>query len=216
MGRIKKRFVLALSLLAMFALWTAAVRFVDVQAIGPKGACVGFARLNGAFHRRTGVHFFLYEATDWLSLIPIGICAGFGMLGLGQWIARKRLGKVDRDLLVLGGFYVLVIAAYMLFEVLVINYRPVLIDGRLEASYPSSTTLLVLCVMMTAMMQAHRRIKRCAFRNGVNLVMAAFTLFMVIGRLLSGVHWLTDIVGGALLSAGLVALYGAVYECVMK
>ena len=36
-----------------------------------------------------------------------------------------------------------------------------------------------------------------------------FSAFMVIGRLVAGVHWLTDIVGSVLLSAGLYALYRA-------
>jgi undecaprenyl-diphosphatase len=98
-------------------------------------------------------------------------------------------------------------AAYILFEYLVINYRPVLISGILEASYPSSTTLLVLTVMPTAMLQLKERIQNRAFRNCVLVLIAAFTAFMVIGRLLSGVHWLTDILGGILLSAGLVGLY---------
>ena len=115
--------------------------------------------------------------------------------------------KVDHDILVLGGFYIVVMAVYVLFEVFVVNYRPVLIQGILEASYPSSTTVLVMCVMPTAVMQLNGRIKNAALRRCAATAMTAFAAFMVIARLVSGVHWLTDIVGGALLSAGLVMMY---------
>ena len=207
MEKSKRKLGVSAALLAAFALFTAAVRCIDVQAIGPQGSRVGFAGLNGFVHRLTGVHFTLYTITDWLGLIPLAVCAGFGALGMVQWIQRKRILKVDRSILVLGGFYVVVIAAYLLFEVFVINHRPVLIEGRLEASYPSSTTVLTLCVMLTAKMQTDARIRRRGLRTCVAMLIVFFTAFMVVGRLISGVHWCTDIVGGALLSAGLVALY---------
>lgn len=197
----------ALGALAAFALWTVLLRFVDVQPIGPDGSRVGFASINGAFHALTGVHWTLYTLTDWLGLVPIGIAFGFAVLGLVQLLRRKSLLKVDRDILLLGGFYLVVLAAYVLFETVVINYRPVLIGGKLEASYPSSTTVLALCILPTAMMQLQTRIRREAVRRAVLGILAAFTVFMVAGRLISGVHWLSDITGGVLLSAGLVMLY---------
>lgn len=198
--------------LAAFLLWTAAVCLVDVQAIGPKGSEVGFAGLNGWFHALTGVHMTLYTITDWMGLIPLAVAMGFGLLGLVQWIKRKRLRKVDGSILLLGGFYLAVLAVFLLFEAFVVNYRPVLIEGVLEASYPSSTTLLTLCVMPAAMLQWKERIKDKRVRTWILGVSAGFTLFMVGGRLVSGVHWLTDIVGGVLLSAGLVLLYAAPWE----
>ena len=205
-----KNFRIAMCLMAAFALWTAAVGFVDVQAIGPQGSAGGFATLNGFFHNLTGVHMSLYLITDWLSLIPLGFVPGFALLGLVQWIKRRKLLRVDYSILVLGGFYVVVMAVFVLFELFVVNYRPVLIDGQLEASYPSSTTMLVMCVMPTAMMQLNARLRNQALRRCVTFSMATFMVFMVIGRLVSGVHWLTDIVGGALLSAGLVMLYHSI------
>ena len=81
------------------------------------------------------------------------------------------------------------------------------IEGRLEASYPSSTTLLVLCVMPTTMMQLRKRMQNPILRRCVCAVISAFIAFMVVGRLISGVQWLTDIIGGILLSAGLVIIY---------
>jgi len=198
---------IAAGLLAAFVLWTAAICFVDVQAIGPQQSTVGFAALNGFVHTLTGVHMTLYVITDWLGLVPLAFAAGFALLGLAQWMQRRKLLHVDYSILVLGGFYIVVIAIFFLFERFVINYRPVLINGCLEASYPSSTTLLAMCVMPTALMQLNARIKNTAFKRCIAFAITAFTTFMIIGRLLSGVHWFTDIVGGALLSAGLVMLY---------
>ena len=197
----------SLSLLTAFVLWTVLIRFVDVQAIGPLGSSVGFATLNGFVHRLCGVNMSLYVITDWLGLVPIGVAFGFALLGLMQWIKRKDLLKVDRSILWLGGFYIAVMAVYILFETVVINYRPTLIDGNLETSYPSSTTMLVMCIMPTAMIQLQNRIKNNALRHSVTVIIALFIAFMVIGRLVSGVHWITDIIGGATVSAGLVTLY---------
>ena len=203
----KKDLYAGLCALALFILWTVLVRIIDVKPIGPKESAVGFAALNGAFHSLTGVHMPLYVITDWLGLVPFGFAAGFAVLGLVQWIKRKKLSDVDRSLYVLGAFYAVTVAAYLLFETVVVNYRPVLIDGRLEASYPSSTTMLVSCVMPTAIMQFNDRIKNKFLRQCFAVIITAFTVFMVVGRLFSGVHWLSDIIGGALLAIGLVMTY---------
>ena len=194
-------------MLISFVLWTVLILFVDVRAIGPEGSSVGFASLNGFVHNITGVNMSLYVITDWLGLVPIGVAFGFAVLGLVQWIKRKSLFKVDRSILALGGFYIIVMAVYVLFEIVVINYRPTLINGYLEASYPSSTTMLVMCVMSTAMVQFRTRIKNDKFRRCIMLAIAVFIAFMVIGRLVSGVHWITDIIGGALFSAAIVLMY---------
>ena len=194
-------------MLVAFVLWTIAVRCVDVKAIGPRESNVGFATINGFIHNLTGVNLTLYNITDWLGLVPFAFVFGFAILGLVQLIKRKSLLKVDYTILVLGGFYIAVMAVYLLFEIVVINYRPTLINGYLEASYPSSTTMLVLCVMPTAIMQFNSRIKSKMLKRCVLFAITAFTIFMVIGRLISGVHWFSDIVGGALLSTGLVMMY---------
>ena len=211
---MKKRTIkwlcLSVGLLTAFVLWTVLLGAVDVRPVGPNGSAVGFATVNLWFHGLTGVHMTLYTLTDWLGLVPVGVCMGFAVLGLVQWIGRRRILRVDASILLLGGFYVLVITLYLLFEELAVNYRPILIGGYLEASYPSSTTLLTLCVMPTAALQLWGRIKNAALRRCVAAVILGFTAFTVIGRLLSGVHWLTDIVGGVLLSGGLVAGYKAV------
>lgn len=210
-----KKLCMSLGFLVLFAVWTMLVTIVDVDAIGPENSSVGFSALNDFFHRLTGVNMMLYVITDWLGLVPVFTGVGFAVLGLCQWIKRKNILKVDLSILVLGGFYIVVLMFYLFFEKVIINYRPVLIEGYLEASYPSSTTLLVLCVMPTALVQLNARIKNIALRRCVALLISVFILFMIGGRLISGVHWLTDIIGGILLSVGLTMLYASLAENVL-
>ncbi|MBE5850048.1 MAG: phosphatase PAP2 family protein [Lachnospiraceae bacterium] len=203
----KRNLLAGAGLIGAFALWTVLIRWVDVQAVGQNGTKIGFADFNVWFHQLTGVHMTLYTITDWLGLVPIFICLCFGVLGPVQLIKRRSLLSVDPDILLLGIYYVLVIACYLIFEMIPVNYRPVLIEGRLEASYPSSTTLLVLSVMPTLWFQANRRVSNAMIRKAVAVFVVTFSVFMVIGRLVSGVHWATDIIGSVLLSAGLYMLY---------
>lgn len=190
-----------------FAVWTLLVQTVDVQPLGVNGTTIGFATLNVWFHKITGVHMEIYHITDWMGLVPIAVCLLFGGIGLFQWIKRKHLCQVDYDIIILGIYYVIVILSYLIFEMIPINFRPILIEGVLEASYPSSTTLLVLCVMPTLSEQVNRRVKCTMLKKSVDIFVICFSAFMVLGRLISGVHWFTDIVGSILLSTGLLCIY---------
>lgn len=197
-------------MIALFAVWTALIQIVDVQSIGQKGTEVGFATFNSWVHQLTGVHMLIYTITDWLQLVPVFICLMFGTIGFVQIIKRKSLLKVDLDVILLGFYYLLVVLGYFLFEMIPINYRPILIEGRLESSYPSSTTLLVLSVMPTLVFQANRRLQSVKAKNVISILTIIFSLFMVIARMVSGVHWITDIMGAILLSMGLFCMYNAV------
>ena len=195
--------------IAAFAVWTMLIQIVDVQPVGQNGTAVGFAALNCWFHKLTGVHMAMYTITDWLGLVPLFVCMIFGGLGLVQLIKRRSLLKVDNDILFLGIYYVIVIFGYLIFEMIPINYRPILIEGFMEASYPSSTTLLVLSVMPTLTFQVNRRLENVKVKKIICAFVWIFSVFMVIGRLISGVHWLTDIVGSVMLSTGLFCIYKA-------
>ena len=197
-------------LVVSFAVWTALIQIVDVQPIGQNGTDIGFASFNHWFHKLTGVHMTIYTITDWLGLIPLFVCMIFGVIGMVQLIKRRSLFKVDYDIIFLGMYYIIVIFSYLVFEMIPINYRPILIEGFMEASYPSSTTLLVLSVMPTLIFQVNLRLKNVSLKKMICILTSIFSAFMVIGRLVSGVHWFTDIVGSVLLSAGLFCIYKAV------
>lgn len=205
----KKQLISGGVLLVGFAIWTWLIQRVDVQPAGQGETDIGFATFNGWFHSVTGVHMSIYTITDWAGLVPIFVCIVFGGIGLCQLMKRRSLFKVDRDLIFLGIYYVVVIFGYLIFEMIPINYRPILIEGILEASYPSSTTLLVLSVMPTMIFQVNRRVTNLTVKRIVCALASAFSAFMVIGRLIAGVHWFTDIVGAVILSAGLFCLYKA-------
>ena len=194
-------------MIIMFILWTILIQNIDVQSVGQNGTDIGFAKLNVWFHNITVVHMWVYTVTDWLGLLPIFICMVFGGVGLVQLIKRKSLLKVDKDIILLGVYYVLVIFGYLIFEMIPINYRPILIEGFLEASYPSSTTLLVMSVMPTLAFQSYRRIVNSKIKRGIYVFTVLFTTFMVVGRTVAGVHWLTDIIGSVMLSSGLYLIY---------
>ena len=201
-------------LIAGFVIWTLLIQAVDVQPLGINGTNIGFATINCWFHRLTGVHMVIYTITDWLGIIPVFICIIFGGIGCVQLLKRRSLLKVDYDIIFLGAYYILVILGYSIFEMIPINYRPVLIEGFMEASYPSSTTLLVLCVMPTLIEQVNRRSENEISKKVIKALVICFSVFMVLGRLVSGVHWLTDIIGSIMLSIGLFCIYkSAVLLC---
>ena len=212
----KKNLLIGSIFLAMFAVWTALIQSVDVQPLGQNGTSIGFATFNCWFHHFTGVNMAIYTITDWLGLVPVVICLIFAGIGLVQLIKRRSLFRVDADIMILGVYFVIVFLAYAIFEMIPINYRPILIEGSMEASYPSSTTLLVLSVMPVLIEQIQRRFSGIGVKRIITIAAIAFSVFMVTGRLISGVHWFTDIVGGVLLSAGLFTVYKAVVMLTIK
>ena len=202
-----KNLISGIVFIIFFTIWTILIKRIDVQPIGANVTNIGFAIINGWFHSLTGVNMTLYTITDWLGLVPIFICMFFGFMGLIQLIKRKNLLKVDLDIILLGVYYVIVILCYLIFEMHPINYRPILINGIMEKSYPSSTTLLAVGMICPFIEQISRRVKNKRVKIILCSIFIAFIIFMVSGRLLSGVHWLTDVIGSLLLSFGVYLTY---------
>ena len=206
-----KRFLGIGSILVVgFVIWTLLIQRVDVQPLGVNGTNIGFASINCWFHQLTGVHMGIYTITDWLGLVPVFTAFIFAIVGLCQLVKRKNLFKVYSSIIILGCFYIIVIAVYIFFESCIINYRPILINGILEASYPSSHTLMTICLMYAAVTECDILIKSKKTNKIIRSVSYLIIAITVIGRLISGVHWFTDIIGGILISSALIMFYSSV------
>ena len=203
----QKKLITILVLFIVCILYTILVKYYDTNAIGPKHTIVGFSALNALFSNLTGYNEFFYNITEYLGIIPFVIVGYYGVTGLLQLIKRKSLLKVDKRILFLGGLYVVVLLTYALFEVVIINYRPFLIEKELEASYPSSHTMLALCICLSSLLINKYYIKNKKALKIINIAIIVLMFALVIGRLLSGVHWITDIIGGIIISAFLIYTY---------
>lgn len=210
MNKNKKNVLECICLIFLSIFYTILVKTVDVRAIGPKGSSVGFAGINKTFSNFIGVHMSIYKVTEILGYIALLVAFGYGLYGLVTLIKRKSLFKVDKEILMLGGLYVVVLCVYVFFEKIIINYRPVLIDGVLEASYPSSHTVLALCVCTSAIMVNKKLFKNKKPLNYLNWLLVVLMPLIVFGRIISGVHWITDIIGGVLISITLLKCFKTV------
>lgn len=214
MSKKKKLFIIGGVILAIFVIFTIIVKFVDVQNIGPNDTSVGLASINGLIHKRFKENHFFYLLTDYLGYITLLFCLLYVSRGLFLYnsFAKNSTKKINSEILWLWLFYVIVAGVYILFEKVIINYRPILIYGKLEASYPSSHTLLAVFVLGSSMIVSGKVFKE-KFSYLLNYIAGVIMVVIVVGRLFSGVHWFTDIIGGVILSAGLLAIFTA---CITK
>ena len=208
MSRNKRNFMFSGILFLLFIIFTVVVKIVDVHSIGPEGSLVGLATINNSFKDVLPLNETIYKVSEILGYISLLIVAMYGIIGIKQLIERKSIFKVDRNILLLGMFYILVAIVYVIFEFVVINYRPVLLDG-LEASYPSSHTVLSICVCISSVIVSKSVLGDKKFVKVFNILSIILMVLIVLTRFLSGVHWLTDILGGILISLALCTLFEA-------
>ncbi len=211
----KKNILICVLLVLISIIYTLLVKYVDTSTIGPNGSVVGFSSLNSFVFNLTGNNMTLYKITEILGIIPILIALMYAVIGLIQVIDRKSL-KVDKELIALGILYVVVILIYVFFEKCIINYRPVIIDGVLEASYPSSHTLLSICICGSALLINKYLFKNKKIYKYINIVSIISMVLIVLGRLLSGVHCASDIIGSIIISITLLKILETYYLSIKK
>lgn len=212
-----KNFLGAILLTLISIVYTLVIKFVDVQAIGPEGSSVGFASINKVFANVFTYNDLFYKFTKIIALFAFLYIGAFAVWGLIQLIKRKGFKHVELEIYGMGGLYVITMLLYALFEILVINYRPVITDGELEASFPSSHTMLAVAVFGSAIVYFANKLEKSTLKTALMTISIVLAAAMPIGRLISGVHWFTDILGGILYGCTLITLYaGFCKECPKK
>lgn len=196
--------------LVLFALLAALLLTVDRAPIAGDGSLVGLASLNASAHSLLRESHLAETLSNVLLVVPLASMLALAVMGIRQIVVRRSLAGVSRDLWFLLGLYVVMLVLYVLFNHVSINNRPLLQDGVCEPSFPSSHTLLAVTTLGAAMVQAGQRMRKGGARTTVVAVCAVAMAALVIARALSGVHWATDILGGILLGAALVAFYRAI------
>lgn len=205
----KSKYILPVVSLLLFIILIVIIKTVDVSPTGVGSTEIGLYHLNSTVHSALGTNQTWYKITEVLGLISIACGGIFAIIGLLQLIKRKSLFKVDREILSLGGLYIALGIIYVFFEKVIINYRPVIMPGEsvAEASFPSSHTVLAAVIAISIMMIIDKYVKKHAAQNIIKAVLAALAVITVVGRLLSGVHWFTDILGGVFLSVFLLSVF---------
>ena len=209
MSKKKQYLISTICLLVIAVIYTMLVKNIHVSAIGPEGSSVGFSGLNGRVHDILPYNETFYKISKYAGILPFALVILYGLIGLKQLITEKSLTKVDKRLYGLATFYGLFAAVYIFFEKVIINYRPVILDEGLEASYPSSHTLLALCLCLSSNIVSKYFIENETLRTLINIGTVLLAILIVVARIISGVHWITDIVGGIIISCTLLTFLRA-------
>ena len=215
MNNKKRNFFISTILFFLAVVFTIFVKVVDVKPIGVNESSIGIASVNQVVFKTIGVNMIWYHITDWLGLVPIFMAMAYALLGLVQLIKRKSLFKVDKEIIILGLFYIVVISLYIFFEKFIVNYRPILMNGFLEASYPSSHTLMTICLCGSSII-VNKKLFNSRITKFMNVLLELIIAITVIGRILSGVHWFTDIIGGILIGSALLTTLYSVLDVLKK
>ena len=214
--RVSPLLIVGAAFFCLFIVFTILVKTVDVTYFPTEETTIGFSSLNLTVFQALGTNDLSFEVSEVMGLLILTAPVFFAFLAFSQWVKRKSLLKIDHDLWILFATYALTIAFYALFEIIVINYRPILVNGLIEASYPSSHTLLAIVIGGTSFLEVKNRMKWVWLKVSLMVLLSFLTVAIPMLRLLSGVHWLTDIIAGILLGTSMLFLYQGIRSSFIK
>ena len=143
--------------------------------------------------------------SDIILITSLVTFAVFAVLGFFQWIKRKSLKKVDKELLWAILPLSLMAATYVIFEkFIILNVRP---NGSGEPSFPSTHTMVAATIFFITAIILPKYIKSRAARITLDLMMLIFIILVSIGRVLANMHWVSDVCAGLVFAAIFATIY---------
>ena len=206
----KTKFLITTILLLMLTIFfIVTLKLVDVKPIGPQETRVGYATLNKAVFDKVGTSSLWLDVTKYMGYGCLAVAGLFTVLAVIQLIRRWSLSAVDRHFKGVIVLYLAVLVVEALFRYLVINRRPVLLPGETvpAPSFPSTHTMIACVAMGSAVMMIDYYVENSLAQALLQFFCILCMIILVGGRLLAGVHWLTDIIGGILISLVLLTTY---------
>ena len=216
----KTNYIISIVLLIVAIVFTILVAKVDVKPVGPINpetripSEVGFSTINSAIAQKIPFNSTFYKISQYVGYLAFAFVAFYAFIGLLELIKKKNIKEINKVIIALGIFYVCVAIVYALFEVLTINYRPIVLENELEASYPSSHTMLAICVCGSSLLVSNALIGNIKAKKILNIAACAIMLIVIVSRFLSGVHWFTDIIGGIIISGFMIQTFSNIVKSI--
>jgi undecaprenyl-diphosphatase len=188
------------------------VKFLDVAAIGPENTSIGFSTINWWLHNLTGVNMTWYKVSNITGYLAIAFALAVWIIAIIQLIKRKSFAKIDKEIAWASILYIVLALVYFFFKVVVINYRPIIMPGDLhvEGSFPSSHTLFAWTIYTSLIFLIKKYVTKKNLKVILEILVWLIIAVTLVGRILSGAHWGTDILGGILIGNALVIGYSAI------
>ncbi|MBQ3436419.1 phosphatase PAP2 family protein [Candidatus Saccharibacteria bacterium] len=138
------------------------------------------------------------------------VLAVFAVLGLVQWISRKSLKKVDKQLLWMPLPLLLMAITYVVFDkFIILNVRP---NGSGEPSFPSTHVMVVATIFFVVALALPKYIKSKTARIVLELFIAALIGLTCVGRVVSQMHWISDTIGALVFAF----IFSEIYRQIIK
>ena len=154
------------------------------------------------------------KITDIILYASIAIVGLFAVLGLAQWISRKSIKKVDKQILWMVLPLALVVIVYLVCDKILtpdrFSFMPTRPDGSGEPSFPSTHVLVVTTVFFCISAALPKYIKSKVALFLIDIVMFALASLVATGRIMSDKHSYIDVAGSVVFALIFYGIYNAI------